>query len=270
MYALDFEYDKHTLSDFGLIVCEFNSSTGAEIVNVGSDITFKTVPIQRGKKHTLAGTRYEECLQATIHICKDPDLTNDRIITRDEYRDLVRWLSREEYLPFRIIYADDFECETCYFDASFNINRIEINKILYGLELTIQTNRPFGYGLEQHISLEFPNASTIKKVSDRSDVIGYTYPDMQIKCNASGDLSIHNQTFDSTMLIKNCTIGEVITIYGESQIITSSNDGHKIYNDFNFQFFKIGNTFDNNANMISASVPCTIDIRYKPSIYSAP
>lgn len=270
MYALDFEYDKRTLSDYGFIVCDFNSPSGADVVDVGCDVTFNTVPMHRGKKRATVSTSYEECLRATIHICKNPDETKDMCITRDEYRDLVRWLCREEYLPFRIIYADDFECETCYFDASFHVNRIEINKILYGLELTIETNCPFGYGVEQRKRFEFSEGDLKKKMHDNSDVIGSIYPDMTITCLSDGDLSLSNETLGLTMLLKNCVNGEVITIHGEPQIILSSVDSHKVYDDFNFQFFKIGNTFYNNLNTITASIPCIVDIRYRPTIFSAP
>lgn len=43
MYALDFEYDGQYLSDYGFIICDFNSSSGADIVSAGSMITFNTV-----------------------------------------------------------------------------------------------------------------------------------------------------------------------------------------------------------------------------------
>lgn len=270
MYALDFEYDKHHLSDFGFIVCDFNQATGADTIEVGSDITFNTVLIQRGKKRYSTGAQYDECLQTTINICKNPDETNDMVISRDEYRDLVRWLSREEYLPFRILYADDFECETCYFDASLNINRIEINKILYGLELTIQTNRPFGYGIERRETLKFTSDSLQKKIVDHNDVIGRIYPDMTITCNEAGNISIRNETLDCTMTINHCVSGEVITIHGDEQIIESSVEDHALYNDFNFQFFQIGNTYENRKNTISANIPCVVEIRYEPTIFSAP
>lgn len=270
MYALDFEYDKHCLSDFGFIICDFDAVTGADTVNVGSSITFNTVSNNRGKRRVSIGTQYDECLEATFHICKNPDKTENRVITRDEYRDLVRWLCREEYLPFRVIYADDFECETCYFDASFKVNKIEINKILYGLELTIQTNMPFGYGIERRETLRFVEGLLQKKLIDHNDVIGRIYPDMIITCIQDGDVCIRNETLNCSMTINHCSSGEVLTIHGDEQIIESSVEDHALYNDFNFQFFQIGNTYENRKNTISANVPCVVEIRYKPTIFSAP
>ena len=43
MYATNFEYDGLKLSDFGMMICAFDSSGGIETVSSGADITFNTV-----------------------------------------------------------------------------------------------------------------------------------------------------------------------------------------------------------------------------------
>ena len=270
MYALDFEYDKLCLSDFGFIVCDFNSTTGADIVDAGANFTFHTVSVHRGKKRYMTGTKYESCLQTTIHICKNPDEADDMRISPDEYRDIVRWLCREGFFPLRVIYADDFNRDTCYFNASFSANRIEINKILYGIELTIQTDSPFGYGIEENANLLFTAENLQSVIRDRSDVIGSVYPDMTITCYEDGDLSICNETLGRIMLIKNCVKDEIITIQGEAQIISSSVDSHALYDDFNWKFFMISNSYNDRKNTITVNRPCSIDIRYEPTIFSSP
>lgn len=270
MYALDFEYDGLCLSDFNFIICDFNASSGANIVNAGSKITFNTVSRNKGKKYSLTGTQYDECIQTTFHICKNPDLYDDLSITDDEYRDLKRWLNRDEFLRFQILDEDYSERETCYYEASFNIDKVKINEVLYGLELTMETNKPFGYGIEQRIILDIDNPSKIKIVTDMSDEIGYLYPSMTITCKDDGDLTIRNETENSEMLIKNCSAGEVITVYGDIQHIESSLSVHRVYDDFNFEFLRIGNTFKSRENKITASLPCKIEIYYSPIIKNAP
>lgn len=265
MYALDFEYDGQYLSDYGFIICDFNSNSGANIVSAGSKITFNTVSRNRGKKYGLIGTQYDECIQATFSICKNPDIFDDLCITDDEYRDLMRWLNRNEFIRFQILY-DNENRDSCYYDASFNINKVTIREILYGLELTMETNRPFGYGQEYVISI---NANDVEKTYtfyDPSDEIGYIYPSLTILCNDDGDLTIHNDYEDCTMLIKNCKAGEVININGNALIISSSYESHNICNDFNYEFFKIGNTANNRINRISVSIPCLLEIKYCPVI----
>lgn len=93
---------------------------------------------------------------------------------------------------------------------------------------------------------------------------------MIITCNANGDLSIYNELENCTMVIKNCSVGEVISIDGESQTIKTSSDSHDICNDFNYEFFRIGNTIDNRSNRISVSKPCQVVIKYTPIIKDTP
>jgi len=118
--------------------------------------------------------------------------------------------------------------------------------------------------------LVFPDANTTKILNDMSDEIGVTFPAMKITCQASGNLSIHNDLFDCTMTIKNCTSGEIITVNNNAQIITSTNENHKIYNDFNYEFFKFGNTFTERQNHITVTLPCIIELKYSPIIKDVP
>lgn len=267
MYATDFEYDGQCLSDYGCIVCTFDDINGVNIVDVGSKITFNTTSMHAGKKYGLTSTQYDTCIQAPFDICKNPDVydSDNMEFTDYEYREIARWLNRKEFLKFRII-DDDHEIDTCYYDASFNLEEIKIGEKLYGIRLTMDTNRPFGYGEEQSEIWEITDTSLTYKLTDVSDEIGYIYPDMTITCNGDGDLSIKNVTEDVCMVIKNCSAGEVIDIYGDEMIIETSSSAHAIYNDFNFEFFRIANTLANRINEITVSLPCKLEIRYSPIV----
>lgn len=270
MYALDFEYDGQHLSDYGFIICDFDSSSGAMIATAGSKITFNTVSHRNGKKHGLVGSQYSECIQSTFDICKNPDINDDMWITNDEYRDLMRWLNRNEFLKLQIICEDDPDADPCFYEASFNVEKIKIGEILYGLRLSMETNKPFGYGQERCISWLFNDTAISHILRDESDEIGYIYPTLSIHCLADGDLLIRNDLTDCNMKIRNCRTGELITIYGDTQIIKTSYSTHKIYDDFNYDFFKIGNTISDRNNKISVSLPCKLDIKYRPIIKDAP
>lgn len=272
MYALDFEYDGQYLSDYGFIICEFNGSSGVKTAAAGSKITFNTVSRHGGKQNGLIGTQYNECIQAKFHICKNPDLFDDLSISHDEYRDLMRWLNRNEFLKFQILYdfKDDKTREPCCFNASFNIGKITIGDILYGLELSMETDKPFGYGEEQVYAKNISDTQMVYQIMDQSDEIGTTYVTMKITCNDSGDLSINNATECCNTVIKNCVAGEVIIIDGDTLTIVTSELNHKICNDFNYDFPRIGNTLTNRANKIMVSLPCQLEIRYRPIIKDIP
>ena len=52
--------------------------------------------------------------------------------------------------------------------------------------------------------------------------------------------------------------------------ITTTEELHDVYNDFNYDYFKIGNTINNRSNKISVSLPCKIELRYSPIIKDSP
>lgn len=269
MYALDFEYDGQYLSDYGFIICNFDNSS-MNTISAGSVITFNKVPLHSGKRFGLSSTQYDECIQTTFTICKNPQLYKDNMqISNDEYRDIMRWLNRRQFLNFQLLGGDDYDGETCFYQASFNIGKIKIAEILYGMELTMETDKPFGYGQEQSFTWTVSDPSKPYILSDISDEIGTTYPSMEITINADGNFSLYNEMENCTMEIKNCSVGEVITIDGDAQIITTSMNSHHIYDDFNFEFLRIGNTITSRSNKMTCSLPCKIEFKYSPIIKDA-
>lgn len=280
MYATDFEFDGQFLSDYGFIICNFDYSDGKEIATAGSRISFDKVSMNHGKQFSLVNTKYEDCLTTTFDICKDPDIFDyeDRKILNEEFRTMMRWLNRREFLQFRILYSDNDYREDCYYNVSFNIDKIMINDTLYGLRLTLESDSPFGYGntiTKQLIFDESPTdpAEIIPSsipLYDESDEIGYIYPDMIIECKDDGLLIITNQTIGSHMMISDCRKGETITVNGNENIIQTNKIEHDICNHFNWEFLKIGNTIKDRINMISASKKCKITISYRPIIKDVP
>lgn len=274
MRAIDFEYDNRYLSDYGFIICDFNFGSGANEIDAGSTITFNKISRHSGKKYSLSSTQYDECITTSFDICKNPDIydSEDMEISNDEYRDIMRWLNRREFLKFQVIDDgnDNFERDTCYYNASFNIDKIKINEKLYGMRLKMETDKPFGYGQEQSVSWTFSDSNVSKILSDISDEIGYIYPTVIITINRNGDLSLYNELENCTTVIKNCKVGEVITLDGDTHIITTTYISHDVCNDFNYEFFRIGNTINNRNNRISVSLPCNVVIKYTPIIKDTP
>lgn len=266
MYVLDFEYDGRYLSEYGFIICDFNSPSGANVVNAGSKITLNTVSRNNGRRRSLTSIQYDDCIRATFDICKNPDIFSDLTVTNEEFRDLMRWLNRKRFLPFQFLREGFLEHDCCFYNATFNVDKIEINSILYGLRLTMETDMPYGYGSDHKATL----SAGENEIYVYGDDIGYIFPNMIITCNSSGDLKITNNTYGGEMVIKNCVAGEVITVYGDQKIIQSSLDSHAIYNDFNFEFLHLGNDIRNRKNSISVNIQCSISLTYKPILKDAP
>lgn len=308
MKAYDFEFDGRTLSSFNMVICNFDSK-GINTVSNGSVITFNTVSTHGGSKHELTSTEYEDCLTTTIQICKDYCSSDMKEIPSTKFRELTKWLCRKKFLKLKILDEDYIDL---YFEASFNVSRIEFDGKLYGLELEVITNRPFAlkepktfdirirklYTWERYwktnenekgqstgeyvtsynrnfypddgvkngsyfvyVGEELKNFATINDVSHEE---GYIYPYTEITINESGDLNIYNAIEDRNTYIANCVAGEVITM--DYPIILSSISSHNIQNDFNYNFFRIANTFEDGRNDLTVSIPCTIKATYSPIV----
>ena len=308
MKAYDFEFDGRPLSSFNMVICNFDSK-GMKTVSNGSFITFNTVSTNGGSKHELTSTEYEDCLETTIQICKDYCSSDIKEISSAEFRELTKWLCRKRFLKFKILDEDYIDL---YFEASFNVSRIEFDGKLYGLELEVVTNRPYalmepktfdirikrvyvwekfkkingnekgestGEYVTSHNRSFYPDDG-IKNgyyfvyireelddkaaINDISHEEGYIYPYTEIIVNESGNLNIYNAIEDRNTYIANCVAGEVITM--NYPIILSSISSHNIQDDFNYNFFRKANTFDDSRNDLTVSLPCTIKATYSPIV----
>lgn len=278
MLATDFVYDDIMLSDKGYIICDFDDKSGVEIVDVGSNITFNKIKRDSGRIYTLASATYDECVTATFDICKNDCLyDNDEMeITTQQFRELMQWLNRREFLPFRIV---DDKQTVCWYNASFNVDKIVVGGKIYGARLTMETDRPFGYDdkvIAGAYTLTSSNPSVY--IMNTSNEIGYLYPIVKVKCTTSGNLTITNQLEGCITSIKNCSANEEIILNGETQTIETNNEnGHtkkKIHNDFNWEFPRLGTKMVQGQvirnNLIITSIPCKITYEFKPIVKDVP
>ena len=261
MKAYDFEYDGINLSDFGMILCHFGGSEGLETVSDGCQIAFNTVPVLNGTKHNLVSTEYEECLEDVWQICKHSCNGGIHEITETEHRQITRWLNRKKFLKLKIL--DESHIDLCY-EAAFNISKIEIDGRLFGFELEVKTNAPFAFKDPKIINIKNDKTNGKHSFNDISHEEGYIYPHTEITVTESGDLNIYNAIEDRDTCIINCIAGEVITM--DYPVIQSSISSHNIQNDFNWNFFRIANTFENSRNDLTISLPCSIKIEYSPIV----
>ena len=266
MYAYDFEYDGQLLSDFGMIICDFSSSSGASNADKGSEIKFNMVPAGYGKRFFVSGLQYDNCLSTTFQICKDPRVFPETEvgISNEEFRALSRWLNRKKFLWFRSFDWCEPEKEKPWFRASFNLTRIESGRQTVGVELSMVTDAPFGYGPEEELEMTFVDGALTGFVVDQSDEMGDTYPWMRVTCGQEGTMTVENALTGCACTVENCISGEVLTFSGETMIAETSNTNHDLANDFNYDFFRIGNNADERENEITVSMPCTVEIRYRP------
>ena len=261
MKAFDFSFGDKNLSDFGFILCNFGGSKGLETVSDGCQITFKTVPVLGGTRHNLTSAIYEDYLESVWQICKHSCKGDIQEITESEHREITKWLNQKKFLKLKIL--DDSHIDL-YYEAAFNVSKIEIDGRLFGFELEVCTNAPFAYKDPKTIVVKNLEVNGKHAVNDISHEEGYIYPYTEITVNADGDLKVFNAIENRETVIKNCVAGEVITM--DYPVIKSSISSHNIQNDFNWVFFRMANTYENSRNDLTISLPCTIKIKYSPIV----
>lgn len=268
MKAKDLEFDGKRLSDFGFIIAKFDGSQGLETVD-GAEITFNTISSFGGAKYNLISTQYESCLETVVQIVKYSCSTGIQDISPTEFREMSKWLVRKKFLKLKIL--DEEHIDLYYMASVRNINRIEIDGRLIGLELNIVTNSPHAFKEPRTIIIKNLAERGNHSINDTSYEEGHIYPYTEITIGDidnipenDRNLNINNAIENRDTYIAGVSTGEVITM--NYPIIQSSIPSHNIQNDFNWNFFRIANTYENNRNDLTISLPCTIKIKYSPIV----
>ena len=269
MLAVDFVYDGIRLSDLGYSICQFSESGGVSTAEIGSEITFTMIQRRHGERYSMSNAAFNKCLTYTFQICKNPDQYLSQLqmeITDEEFRNLMRWLNRRSFHEMQFI--GENQLYSCFYNASFNLAKVNISGTTYGVEITMQTDRPFGY---QKRSLEINNVTnseyTNHEITVYSDDICDIYPDLVITCNGAGNIILKNDPDSPTCFteIDNCVSGEIITISGDALTIVSDTVAHDVANDFNYDWFRIPfeSLTENHDVTISVQGNCVIELSYK-------
>lgn len=272
MYAVDFEYDGKQLSDFGMMLCSFDSS-GLETVSSGADITFNTTKSVGSDKVKMYGSKYEETYTSTFQICKNPCNNDDMYIEPNMISALQRWLCRKDnYHPFKPIQED---LKDVFWNATFSSKQLNLNGKIVGLELTMYTNSPYAYLAVQPISYSL-NSGDSFSLFDSSDEVGFIYPKVEIICNGNGKIVLHNNLDKKLLKLYNLTAGEIITLDGENKVISSSIENTRtipLSNSFDYYYPRIFNKIvdgndvrENIFTLSNDSIPCDITFKYSPIV----
>lgn len=274
MYATDFEFEGEKLSDYGMIICNFDGAGGIETVSSGADITFNQIKPCGSYNFNIFSSVYDSAYTTVFQICKNPcsaGISNDLFLSVTDVSSLQRWLCRKNMYGKFKIFQEGYE--DLYWNAAFSTKQIELNGSVVGLELTLYTDSPFAYMDEIIIKKDSDEFSF--DIFDMSDEEGYIYPDVKITLSEDGKdimedgeikykkaFVLKNSMDNKITIIQNCRSGEVIEINGKNHIIFSQT--HDLAGDFNYFFPKIINNYTENKNTFTCNLKCEIVFSYSP------
>ena len=264
---IDFSYNGEKLSDYGCIVVSINTLF-SNSVPLGSNITFDTIRNRASYQNKIINAKYDDVITATFDVCKNPCSfhNNEMAFSSGEISYFMRWLNQKVYYKFKPIYENGNYSDIYFYGTFTTISAIVIGGNIIGFTLTFTANSPFGYVDDKEFTAYITESKNTFIFYDDSDEIGSLYPYyFKIDCLSDGRLEIQNDRDSKSTVIQNCKNGESIIMNCENKIITSSKAHTTLYNDFNYNYPRIINSFDNRKNVFTVSKPCNITIKYAPT-----
>lgn len=270
LYCTEFIFDGISCREYDLIICSFEGVQSGGIT-AGNQIEFTTFKAPGSGRWIKTSSSYNEQLSFTFQICKRRYSPQGGIdpISEQELAFLMRWLVRKDYKRLQFIQEG---YENIIYNCQINAERYMIAGQCYGLTLTVICDAPFGWSQPMTTTISSSTSKTVH-LYDSSDEIGEVYPsiDLYVK-ESTQDIQIENLLTGTKTVIKNCVPGEVI--FMENMKIKSSEckeskdkrgyDGNHttLFNDFNYQWLTIGNTFNNRENVIIVTGNCDVTLNW--------
>ena len=238
----DFTYCGKKLSDFSCVIGGVTVNAGIDAVSLGNQINLNPINLPFLKKQKSVYPTYDDMLESTISIIKDPCL-NAPIFTQAEARAIMRWLNQPTYREFIPEYSSNDWMINSHYYVTFNVQPLVGGSDVYGFSLEMKSNAPFGY----YDRVVITNNTTTLSVEDTSDEQGYQYPIVELTVLTAGTVVLQNEADTRYTLIDNCVVGEVLTLNGEKGTITSSELHDKLYSDFNYFYPRIINSMNDSG-----------------------
>ena len=226
-----------------------NVSGDEEFSKDGNKITWKT----NGNDVYYQGETEKE-LPVECNIKYELD-GNEMSISSEEQAEIIRWLVRKEnhYLSFE---EDGFE--NIYYNCTISLEKKQVGGSTIGFTATVLCDAPFGYSEERTAIVN----SEINKIFDTSQEIGYLIPNTVATVINDGTIEIYNDNTNETTKVLNCKAGEKIR-FTDMMRISSNYPTHKtLYDDFNWVFPKIQNSFTDNVNTFTLT-NCTLRLSWR-------
>ena len=255
---MDFMFDGERLSDWGYMIC-YDGANEEELPV--SSMVYDTIKASFSDVVHKVAHNYEENYSRTFAIMKSPcDDQDYYYLTESNIASITRWLVRKQYKIFRYIDDDAETPHTIWYKAQNTINKIYYGDKVIGLNITVNTNAPYGFKDEIVEAWDTDSQS----VSVSSDEEGYIYPNLTITCSEAGNLTIRtNRESGRITRINNVVAGEVITITGgDIQQISSSVTDHDLGVDFNYVFPRLIVKYNNRTSTVTTNLASEKTLSY--------
>ena len=248
---LHFIYDEQSSDMFEVIMVDFDTPTASN----DEETSLLTGKSHSSDRWDLYGIEYSSPLTSSITICKKDDNT---YIDAYEQRALKKWLCKNRYAWFQV---DQDDLTDIYYRCIFNNPQtVDIGRRTGGIKFTMTCDAPYAWSRE-HIETYTVDSNTgsflFNYDSDFEENI--LCPVVTITSNMNGTIEIINTSDNSRkVLLENCVVGEIVTLDGINDKISSSN-GRVVVNSWNKKFLEL--IAGRNDLIINGN--CKVDLTYR-------
>ena len=252
IYANSLIYDGKSSIEHSLKIANFNNSG----LTIGEGTTIELDTIQIGDKKKSITAKYSDAISIKVQLIKN-DYTE---ITNWEFQAYMRWYLRNDnkyyYLQFvQPDYEEIFfrvKCTSC--------KSISVANRVVGIELTFQTDAPYGYSKEYTDTYNF--GTVLTPFINFSEEIGEIYPDLTINITEDCTIALYNNLTKKTTQIDDCVANEVITYNAQTEEWLSSTNRNVIAS-YNFVPFSLANVLNTRKNLLSFYGSGTVTLKYR-------
>jgi phage-related protein len=251
---MDFIYDGLPSEYFNVMMCDFDSSSSASSNDEEANLILGKTSMRN--TWSLYGVEYTSPLKFPITIAKREG--DDKYFSSEEQRAIKKWLCKKRWCKLQVVQDDlsmiEYDCVMTF--ANMN----SVGRRNAGMTFNVTCNSICAWSHEYKNTYKVTTGSLNVKLHIDSDFEECMYPELIITSSVAGTISITNVTENNRVVsVNNCSVGEVITINGTKDIISSSLANRKIVKDWNGNFFRLLDGW----NEITITGNCTVVMKYR-------
>jgi len=245
-----FVYDSVPCDIYGLLIADLDGNGQKESDNFNSQI--RTVIPPNSHESIFLGYESKEPLSFEITLISEKEV--------DAYTQgkIAKWLvGRNGFKKLQVVQPD--LSSVIYYCIFTNLKTTYIAGYAHAFTLTGITNSPYQFEKNKVVTTTVVTSGSLT-ISNNSDIEDYIYPDVKITSTSGGDIEIINTSdADRSFKITGLSTGEVITISGKTQLLTSSTTLNRLGN-FNKHWFRLRDGTNVLSIIGSATIEFTIPV----------
>ena len=247
---LNFIFDEKSSDMFGVIMVDFDTPSASN----DEETSLLTGKSPSSDKWDLYGTEYSSPLTSSITICK----SDNTYIDSYEQRALKKWLCKNRYSWLQV--GQDDLGEIWYRCILNNPQFENVGRMNAGMKLNMTCDAPYAWSQEYTKTYTVSSSTgnfSFNHISDFDEDI--LCPLVTITSDINGTIEIINKSDDSRKItLENCVVGEVITLDGIRDKVSSSN-GRVVINSWNKKFLEL----IDGVNNLNINGNCTVKLTYR-------